>query len=167
MHNFIGYNPCVEEDGITTSGVDISATVSTDVLDVNFWNNTLAYLDHGVDLVDFVTFDVMDNIISWTMEAVTSTAHYPPIGPSITGYTNLIYMTNRVALPNVDLIVTDPKLVDPNNGDLHLRLDSPALDRAVDLGLVTDVDGDKRPISLPDIGADEAGGKTYLPLITK
>ena len=62
-----------------------------------------------------------------------------------------------------------PAFVDPENGDYHIRFYSAARDRAMDLGLPYDVDGQPRS-ELPDIGADEYVGETYdvyLPLVAR
>ncbi len=45
---------------------------------------------------------------------------------------------------------------------------SPAIDRGADAGVTLDIDGDPRPIgTLPDIGADEARRRIFLPLVLK
>ena len=51
----------------------------------------------------------------------------------------------------------------------HLMDGSAAVDRGVDAGVTTDIDGDSRPQgSAPDLGADEwAGAGVYLPIILK
>ncbi len=54
----------------------------------------------------------------------------------------------------------------------HLLEGSAAIDKGVDAGVTTDIDGDSRPQgSAPDLGADEfgsaPGGKLYLPIILK
>lgn len=51
----------------------------------------------------------------------------------------------------------------------HLMAGSAAIDKGVDAGVTTDIDGDPRDAT-PDLGADErgiAGGKVYLPVIMK
>jgi hypothetical protein len=49
----------------------------------------------------------------------------------------------------------------------HLRLGSAAIDKGVDAGVTTDIDGAPRD-SMPDLGADEwAGPGIYLPIILK
>ncbi|MEN3331064.1 MAG: hypothetical protein V7641_429 [Blastocatellia bacterium] len=60
-------------------------------------------------------------------------------------------------------VILADQFVDPTNGDLHLKVTSLALSVGMVLGSVTDdFDGDPRPASNPDIGADElvmaAGG---------
>ena len=49
----------------------------------------------------------------------------------------------------------------------HLTVGSAAIDRGVDAGVTTDVDGNTRPIGRPDIGADEWGTRVYLPLVVR
>jgi len=50
----------------------------------------------------------------------------------------------------------DPAFVDPYAGDYHIGPGSAALDRGVDAGVTTDIDGQARPYGPgPDIGADE------------
>ena len=50
----------------------------------------------------------------------------------------------------------------------HLMAGSAAIDKGVDAGVTTDIDGDPRD-SNPDLGADEWAGGTgiYLPIILK
>jgi hypothetical protein len=61
-----------------------------------------------------------------------------------------------------------PLFVDPAARDYHLRPTSSAVDRGVDTGLTTDMDGDVRPAppgTSPDLGADEVGQRyIFLPL---
>ena len=62
----------------------------------------------------------------------------------------------------------DPAFVDPDGGDYHLGPGSAAIDAGVDAGVLTDIDGDPRPIGLGfDIGADEAWRWVYLPLVLR
>jgi hypothetical protein len=61
-----------------------------------------------------------------------------------------------------------PAFVDPDNGDYHIGPGSAAIDAGVDAGVLTDIDGDARPIGpLPDIGADEAWRWVFLPLVLR
>jgi hypothetical protein len=49
-----------------------------------------------------------------------------------------------------------PAFVDPDIGNYHLSSDSAAIDRGVNAGVTTDIDGETRPDGcFPDIGADE------------
>jgi hypothetical protein len=50
----------------------------------------------------------------------------------------------------------DPVFVDPTAGDYHLGSTSAAIDRGVDAGVTTDIDGQARPNgAAPDLGMDE------------
>ena len=50
----------------------------------------------------------------------------------------------------------DPALINPAIGDYHIGATSAAIDRGVDAGVTTDIDGDVRPLAAGyDIGADE------------
>ncbi|CAG0934923.1 putative outer membrane protein PmpB [Thermoflexales bacterium] len=67
-------------------------------------------------------------------------------------------------------LVGDPKFIDPVNGDYRLQVGSAAIDRGVDAGIHTDLDGNPRPVGAGfDIGAYEyqAIKVMYLPLIRK
>ena len=62
----------------------------------------------------------------------------------------------------------DPAFVNPDGGDYHIGPDSAAIDAGMNAGVVTDIDGDLRPIGAGyDIGADEYAVCTYLPLAVK
>jgi len=46
----------------------------------------------------------------------------------------------------------DPKWVDPDNYDYHLRIDSPCIDSGTDVDLLTDLDGHPRPVDFRNRG---------------
>jgi hypothetical protein len=59
-------------------------------------------------------------------------------------------------------LFVDPKLADPLNKDLHLRMDSPCIDAGTDVGLESDFDGRTIPKGFaPDIGAYEIAKPLY------
>lgn len=61
----------------------------------------------------------------------------------------------------------EPRFLNPEAGDYHLRQTSAAVDAGLDAGVLTDIDGDPRPTGAGfDIGADEFMGRLYLPLLT-
>ena len=62
----------------------------------------------------------------------------------------------------------DPDFVNPDGGNYHLGPGSAAIDAGVDAGVLTDIDGDPRPIGPGfDIGADEFCRKIFLPLVLR
>jgi len=59
----------------------------------------------------------------------------------------------------------DPAFVAPGSGDFHVGIRSAAIDAGVWTGIATDLDGQPRLVGdRPDIGADEAGARVWLPL---
>ena len=64
--------------------------------------------------------------------------------------------------PNTDILGTyqigDPVFVNSSASDYHLTQSSAAIDKAVETGVMTDLDGQPRPnpvTGIPDLGADE------------
>ncbi|MCS7061761.1 MAG: choice-of-anchor Q domain-containing protein [Anaerolineae bacterium] len=50
----------------------------------------------------------------------------------------------------------------------HLTLYSAALDAGLNSRVMTDIDGEQRPRGMGyDLGADEAGARTYLPFVLR
>ena len=166
VNNFVGYQWGFDEDSYTTNGMQFTASTSAHLV-THLWHNSFVCLDLGVHMVDFIDIDITNNIIGWSTEAARALTHYPPEGPVITGTTNLIHYTNIVDLPEEDLVNDDPLFMDFIHGDLHLTQHSPAINRAVNTGVSVDIDGDRRNVGLPDIGADEFVLRLFLPLLVK
>jgi hypothetical protein len=68
-------------------------------------------------------------------------------------------------------VTGDPAFIDPSGWDYHLGAGSAAVDRGLDTGVGTDIDGDQRPIdgdcngtAAADIGADESPCQCYIHL---
>ncbi|MBN1178392.1 MAG: DUF1565 domain-containing protein [Anaerolineae bacterium] len=62
----------------------------------------------------------------------------------------------------------NPAFVDPAAGDYHITPDSDAVDAGMDVNVLSDIDGDDRPLGAGfDIGADEVLLKIYLPLVLR
>jgi hypothetical protein len=67
----------------------------------------------------------------------------------------------------------EPAFVDPDAWDYHIGPGSGAVNRGIDVGVSTDIDGDPRPDwCVPDLGADELltgtpCRRTYLPLVLR
>lgn len=79
-------------------------------------------------------------------------------GPTTEDY-NLYYgnITNTLGVTTgPHSLIDDPHFIDTHQDDYHLRWDSPAIDRGVDMGVSTDLDGAPRPEgSGVDIGTYE------------
>lgn len=55
-----------------------------------------------------------------------------------------------------------PAFLAPEAGNYHIGLGSAAIDRGVNTGVSSDIDGDQRPLGLfPDLGADEVQSPVY------
>ena len=68
------------------------------------------------------------------------------------------------------LTVGDPKFLNPTNYNYHLGIGSAAVDRGVNVGVNSDIEGVVRPQGVGfDIGAYEAlpWDSTYLPIVVK
>ncbi len=61
----------------------------------------------------------------------------------------------------------DPSFLNPDEGNYHLTAGSAAIDVGIEINVLSDIDGDRRPIGrTSDIGADEFRG-LYLPLVMR
>jgi len=87
---------------------------------------------------------------------------------------NLFYgnVTNTVGVTmGTHSLIGDPRFIDPAHSDYHLAFGSAAIDRGVDAGIYTDLDGNTRPQGAGfDIGAYEYQGPIYrafLPVLRR
>ncbi len=144
-----------------------------------FAHNTLAGSNlpsAGISVTGPLTAAIVNNIvvshgvgITATAEAVLSVSH------------TLLWGNGADPISGDHVLLAPPRFVNPNDRNLHLRADSPAIDAGLFLGgdvglltdILTDIDGDPRPggdaeRDAPDLGADEF--RTYavhLPLILR
>ncbi len=114
------------------------------------------------------TVGITDTVIASHTIAISNT------GGLVTEDYNLFFnnLTNTVGVASGGhSLIGDPKFVDPLHGNYHLQFGSAAIDRGVDAGVNTDLDGNPRPFGAGfDIGAYEYSATThriYLPVVLK
>lgn len=96
-------------------------------------------------------------LINCIVDGVISIPH-PPISTTA----NVTYSSMKNGYPGEGNIDADPMFVDPENGDFRLMRGSPCIDSGTDTGLVTDLDGNPRPIGRGyDMGAFEFASPYY------
>jgi spore coat protein CotH len=118
----------------------------------------------GLVILGPLTATVVNNIvvshstgITATAEAVLSVSH------------TLLWDNSDDPISGTLALSLFPSFVAPARQNYRLRVDSPAIDAGIEVGLTTDVDGDPRPVGgSPDIGADEFRMyDVYLPFIIR
>jgi hypothetical protein len=112
-----------------------------------------------------VTLVLTNNIVAGHGWGITNTV---PADSTVLADHTLFWNNGQDGITGASPVYGDPAFIDPGGGDYHVGIDSAAIDAAVDVGEDRDVDGDWRPIGpAPDIGADEAWRRVFLPLILR
>ncbi len=144
----------------------------TDLITARFLHNTIAdnwggtsglYLDY--------TIAFMTNTI---LAGHTNAALYVSAGSTATLEATLWHNNGSLTSPyGYGVIISStnvysaPGFVDPSTWDYHLTGSSAAIDRGIDAGVTTDIDGETR-VGSPDLGADEFMTLyVYLPLVLR
>jgi hypothetical protein len=145
---------------------------------VTISDNTGPYLGHGVYVTHAIAFLTNTIMANHSIGIYVSGVGSPEYRGAATLEATLWYAndvnatgggTIKLGIHNYN---GDPAFVDPGNWDYHIGPDSPAIDRGVQTGVRTDMDGERRPWLAPDLGADEvwppgAAVRAYLPLILR
>ncbi|MGQ9709378.1 MAG: right-handed parallel beta-helix repeat-containing protein [Anaerolineae bacterium] len=133
---------------------DIRGSHSADLM-----HNTVALNDGEAVIVQFSAVATLtDNIIAHNDSGVQVS------GATASGSYNLFW-DNTSTFTGDHAVWADPMLA-PDG--YHIGFGSGAIDAGVNAGIVTDVDGDRRPIGAGyDIGADERRFEVYLPLVLR
>lgn len=165
INNILAHNECTEGAGIHLEGM-LTYPVSVTLLHNTVVGDPVA--DEGIRVEEYVTATLVNNIMANHLIAITSTvpasstvtANYTLFDGNVIDYGSGVSSSNEVS--------GDPAFVAPVEGNYHIGSTSVAIDAGVDAGVTGDIDGDLRPIGLaPDIGADEAHLRVYLPLVLK
>lgn len=160
----------IESNLISSTHNPISITLSS-VGDANSFNkvtnNTLAHNCRNVAVsIDETTNLQFSNNIVWANsklggydgESPADSLFFTGYGENLIATNNIIESTNAIWTTEENTLKKDPMFFSPDNIDLHVTLDSPAIDAGnnaiVDRG--TDADGNQRVIGgIVDIGAFE------------
>jgi hypothetical protein len=90
------------------------------------------------------------------------------VSSTVTADHTLFWNIGDVGIEGSNPVYGNPAFIDPSGGDYHIGPGSAAVDAALDIGELLDVDGDSRPIGpAPDIGADEAWFWVFMPVILR
>jgi hypothetical protein len=108
-----------------------------------------------------ITIALVNNIVVSHNVGITAT----PGATLIVSHT-LLWGNGSDPISGTGVLPGPPRFVAPAQQDYHLLPGSPAVDAGIDVGVTSDVDGDRRPIgALPDVGADEVRLRVFLPLV--
>jgi hypothetical protein len=165
-----GQTPTLVNNVVARSG-DTSfraRAFSADPLAATLRHNTLAGTGTGtgVDVATgYVMLELTNNIVANHALAIVND---DPVNSAVTADHTLLWNNGDNGIVGTNPVYSDPVFLDPVGGDYHVGPGSAAVDAALDIGELLDVDGDARPIgSAPDIGADEARLRVYLPVILR
>lgn len=168
LSNFMGTDDRYDIDGKFYGGILFQNFNTSNYLSINFWNNSLGYLDQGFSFSGLLNVDMTNNILAHAQDA-TFASDWLKI--SLTGQNNLVYDIDDLNnFPTINRLQMDPLFVNGAQGDFHLIDCSPAIEAGVSglaAPIFTDIDGDPRAVGLPDIGADEYAIGIYLPVIVR
>ncbi|MCK7581581.1 MAG: hypothetical protein MZV65_42090 [Chromatiales bacterium] len=144
-----------------------------DQLLVNARHNSISGSPTGINVDSYVTLLADYNIIS----DANSAAIYKDaavVSTSITCSKNLFWNIAPGGYEEsncTNSMSGDPLYGDLSGGDLHIRVGSAAIDRLTDTTILTDMDGQPRPMGSGtnpwDVGADEFWFMYFLPDISK
>lgn len=134
-------------------------------------NTIVSNTEWGICLHDAtITPTIVNNIVAFNTYGIQAGANASGTLDynDMWGNTTQDYDLPGAPEPGPHDIQADPLFVDPANDDYHLRPGSPCIDAGTDVGVMSDIDGDVRPIGpRADIGADEARRWVYLPLVLR
>lgn len=161
-NNFFGFGEAgrIDERGAPKrSGVALDAGTASNAY---FYHNTFAKLDYGIKTNNYIALTINNNIFAYLRtEAVNIYGTYT----SSDADTNLFYTAPTGDITDPHMITTDPYLVNVSIGDFHIQSNSGAKDHGLILGYSSDIDGQVRPVGIPDIGADEYMICNFLPIL--
>ena len=162
-NNFFGYGEVLrmeERGGPKRSGITLDATALSNT---DIYHNTFAKLDYGINVGSYIDLAIKNNIFAYTWTKAVNI--YGNFGTKDVN-NNLFYSNLAIGdITDLNMVTTNPYLVSVSTGDFHIQSNSGAKDHGLNLGYSRDVDGQKRPLGIPDIGADEYMLQTFMPAV--
>jgi hypothetical protein len=138
-------------------------------------HNTVVYntgFDGGIVLaVPYITPTVVNNIVAFNSVGIRAdvdaagTLDYNDVWDNA----EQDYDLPGALQPGAHSLQVGPRFVNTVIGNYHLTSDSPCIDRGMDAGVTTDMDGHRRPLGAGyDIGADEwTAIRVFAPIVVK
>ena len=165
VNNILAHNEASHGAGVHLDGM-LTYPVSTTLL-----HNTLVDDSAGSEALwagDYITATLVNNIVASHTTGITNTApassvvtaDYTLFHDNGTDYGSDVTSSNEVG--------GVPAFMSPATGDYHVGPGSGAIDTATSTDVDEDIETDRRPIGpAPDVGADEARLRVYVPLVLK
>lgn len=170
MYNQATHGPTLINNVIARSGDSLAVSAAANgPLTATLLHNTLtgSGTGRGVHVESgYVTLFLTNTIVASHTWGITNTV---PASSSVVADHTLFWANAQDGIEGINPVFGNPAFVDPAGGDYHLSPSSAAINAGVDAGVLTDIDGDARPIgSAPDIGADEAPREfVFLPVVRR
>ncbi len=170
LSNSTGTGPSLTNNVIASSGT--TATVRVEWLigsavRAQLLHNTLvgSGAGSGIYVTGPVTLLVTNTIIVSHTWGITSAT---PASATVSADHTLFWANTYPGIQGTNPVSGNPRFVNPMVSDYHIGPGSAAMDAGIPTVVTTDIDGDPRPLGLPDVGADEyVIARLYLPLVLR
>ena len=147
-----------------TSGAGVYAYSDWHISAISMTHNTLANNGTALKIGQNMTATLVNNIVA---SHTVGLSVIEPSGNLFADHT-LFWDNSDDGLRGTLPVDSDPAFVDPAMNNYHLSVGSGAIDTAINAGVLTDIDGESRPMGAGyDIGADEFWYAVYLPQIMR
>lgn len=131
---------------------------------ITLTHNTLANNGDGLKIGQNMTATLVNNIVA---SHTVGLSVVEPSGNLFADHT-LFWGNSDDGLRGTLPVDSDPAFVNPAMNNYHLSAGSGAIDMGIDAGVLSDIDGESRPVGAGyDIGADEFWYAVSLPLIMR
>lgn len=145
------------ENNVIANNLGSAVTIYTiDPSTISFLHNTLSNnTKHGLEVGAKSSGVIANNIFNGQSQQ----SIFLVTGSTVTISHNLFWLNGSDPNTGSNSQLQDPKL----DVTFHLLFGSPAINAGTASGVIKDMDGQLRPLGLPDIGADEFSLPLYIP----